>query len=69
MVRLGKFKEAVSIKAQYYPRDRPAIIYGTERISWYQLNSRINKLANALRKLGIKKGDKKSQGGKFHRGH
>jgi len=58
MVRLGKFKEAVYIKARYYPRDRPAIIYGTERISWYQLNSRINKLANALRKLGIKKGDK-----------
>ncbi|MDD1777212.1 MAG: acyl--CoA ligase [Candidatus Helarchaeota archaeon] len=58
MVRLGKFKEAVYIKARYYPRDRPAIIYGNDKISWYQLNSRINKLANALRKLGIKKGDK-----------
>ncbi len=58
MVRLGKFKEAVYIKARYYPHDRVAVIYGNDRISWYQLNSRINKLANALKKLGIKKGDK-----------
>ncbi|NVM55898.1 MAG: acyl--CoA ligase [Candidatus Helarchaeota archaeon] len=58
MVRLGKFKEAVYIKAKYYPKDRVAIIYGDEKITWKQLNSRINKLANALKLLGVKKGDK-----------
>jgi len=58
LVRLGKFKEAVYIKAKYYPKDRVAVIYGEEKITWKQLNSRINKLANALKKLGITKGDK-----------
>ncbi len=58
MVRLGKFKEAVYIKAKHYPKDRIAIIYGEEIITWKDLNSRINKLANALKTLGIKKGDK-----------
>ena len=58
MVRLGKFKEAVYIKAKFYPKDRVAIIYGDKQITWKQLNSRINKLANALKKLGIKKGHK-----------
>ncbi|NHI92255.1 MAG: long-chain fatty acid--CoA ligase [Candidatus Lokiarchaeota archaeon] len=60
MVKLSKFLEAVQIKAKYYPSDRPAIIYGEEYVTWKQLMSRINKLANALKKLGIKKGDKVS---------
>lgn len=55
---LGKFIEAVSIKARYYPKDRVAIIYGDEYITWKQLMRRINKLANALKKLKVKKGDK-----------
>lgn len=60
MAKLGKFFEAVLTKAKYYPKDRVAIIYGEEKITWKQLISRINKLANALKKLGIKKGDKVS---------
>jgi acyl-CoA synthetase (AMP-forming)/AMP-acid ligase II len=58
MVRLGKFKEAIFIKAKHYPKDRIAIIYGDEKISWKELNSRVNKMANALKNLGIKQGDK-----------
>jgi acyl-CoA synthetase (AMP-forming)/AMP-acid ligase II len=58
MVQLGKFYEAVMLKAKYYPKDRYAIIYGDEKITWKQLFSRINKLANALKDLGVKKGDK-----------
>ncbi|MFX0132233.1 MAG: AMP-binding protein [Candidatus Hodarchaeota archaeon] len=58
MVQLGKFFEAVLIKAKYFPKDRIAMIYGDEKFTWKQLLSRINKLANALRDLGIKKGDK-----------
>ncbi|MHA1425029.1 MAG: class I adenylate-forming enzyme family protein [Candidatus Helarchaeota archaeon] len=58
MVRLGKFKEAIYIKAKHYPKDRIAIIYGDEKITWKELNSQINKMANALKNLGIKKGDK-----------
>lgn len=58
MVRLGKFKETVYIKAKYYPPEREAIIFGDKRITWKELNSRINKVANVLKKLGVKKGDK-----------
>ncbi|MHA1265892.1 MAG: AMP-binding protein [Candidatus Helarchaeota archaeon] len=46
------------LRAKHYPKDRLAIIYGDKKLTWKQLNSRINKLANALRKLGIEKGDK-----------
>ncbi len=60
MVQLGKFFEAVLIKAKYFPKDRIAMIYGEEKYTWKQLLTRINKLANALRSLGIKKGDKVS---------
>ncbi|MHA1386263.1 MAG: AMP-binding protein [Candidatus Helarchaeota archaeon] len=60
MAKLSKFFEAVINKAKYYPKDRVAIIYGDEKITWKQLLSRINKLANGLKSLGIKKGDKVS---------
>jgi len=55
---VSPFKEAIAIKAKYLPRDRVAIVYGTKEITWYELNERINRLANGLRTLGIKKGDK-----------
>ena len=60
MVKLGRFIETVRIKAKNYPKDRIAVIYGDEYITWKTLMSRINKLANALKNLGIKKGDKVS---------
>ncbi len=55
---ISPFKEAIAIKAKYLPRDRVAIVYGTKEITWYELNERINRLANGLRALGVKKGDK-----------
>ncbi len=60
MVKLGKFLESIVIKSKYYPKDRVAIIYGDEYITWKQLMIRINKLANGLKNLGIKRGDKVS---------
>ena len=34
------------------------LVYGDRRISWSELNDRVNRLANALIDLGVKKGDK-----------
>lgn len=58
MVRLSKFIESISIKAKYFPKDRLAIIYGDEQTTWKQLMTRVNKLANGLKNLGVKKGNK-----------
>jgi acyl-CoA synthetase (AMP-forming)/AMP-acid ligase II len=55
---ISPFKEAIAIKAKYLPRDRVAIVYGTREITWFELNERINRLANGLRSLGVRKGDK-----------
>ena len=43
--------------ARYRP-DHPAIIFENQRLSYRELNSNINRLANALSNLGIQKGDK-----------
>ena len=37
--------------------NREALIFGNTRLTYYDLNARANKLANAMLKLGIKKGD------------
>ncbi|MBD3230842.1 MAG: AMP-binding protein [Candidatus Lokiarchaeota archaeon] len=58
MGKLGKFIQSVNIKAKYYPEDRLAIIYGDEHVTWKELMTNTNKMANGLKKLGIKKGDK-----------
>ncbi len=39
-------------------RNRTAVIDGGVRLDFFQLNSRINRLANAILGLGLKKGDK-----------
>jgi len=56
--KISPFVEAISIRAKYFPETRPALIYGHEVISWKRLYSRVCKLANGLRKLGVKKQDK-----------
>jgi fatty-acyl-CoA synthase len=38
--------------------DKTAIVFGDERTTYDQLNQRVNRLANALLGLGVKKGDK-----------
>ncbi len=57
-LRISPFKESIAIKAKYLPKDHIAIIYGTKKITWQELNERVNRLGNGLRNLGIKKGDK-----------
>lgn len=41
-----------------YHSNRTAIIYGDKRITYQQLNERMNRLGNGLLKLGLKKGDR-----------
>jgi acyl-CoA synthetase (AMP-forming)/AMP-acid ligase II len=43
--------------AQYRP-GHPAVVFGERRLSWLEFNSEINRLANSLLALGIRKGDK-----------
>lgn len=38
--------------------DRPAIICGDRRVTWSEINSRINRLANGLLAMGIQPGDR-----------
>src|SRR4030042_2684183 len=38
--------------------DRDAIVFEGKRVTYSQLSERVNKLANALSKMGIKKGDR-----------
>ncbi len=40
--------------------DRPAIVFEEKRYTFSQLNERVNRLANALSNLGVKKGDRVS---------
>jgi acyl-CoA synthetase (AMP-forming)/AMP-acid ligase II len=43
--------------ARYRP-DHLAIVFGDQRLTWLEFNRSINRLANALLDLGIRKGDK-----------
>ena len=43
--------------ARYRP-DHLAIVFGEQRLTWLEFNRNINRLANALLDLGIRKGDK-----------
>ncbi|MBC7341794.1 MAG: AMP-binding protein, partial [Clostridia bacterium] len=40
--------------------DKPLFIYGSERMSFTETNRKVNRTANALRGLGVKKGDRVS---------
>ncbi len=43
--------------AEYYPA-RTAVVCGSERLTWGELNDRLNEVANTLISAGIDKGDK-----------
>ncbi len=58
MGKKSPFKEMITLKAKYLPKKMDAIVYGKKHISWKDLNTRINKLAYGLKKLGYKFGDK-----------
>jgi acyl-CoA synthetase (AMP-forming)/AMP-acid ligase II len=49
--------EFLTISSAIVP-DRPAIIFEGKTFTFAQLNERVNRLANALAKLGVKKGDR-----------
>ncbi|MHA1268514.1 MAG: AMP-binding protein [Candidatus Helarchaeota archaeon] len=57
-MKKSPFKKFISIKASHYPKNRIAVVYGDKRITWKELNIRINKLGNGLKKLDVRKGDK-----------
>jgi acyl-CoA synthetase (AMP-forming)/AMP-acid ligase II len=42
--------------AKAFP-EKPAVAYGQKKLTYSQLNSRVNRLANGLRDLGVKQGD------------
>lgn len=50
------FSLVLADMARYNPRGK-AIIYGKKKVTWRELNNRVNRFANALMSLGIKKGD------------
>lgn len=54
MLTLGHIMDKNSL---FYPK-KTATVFGDRRITYQELNARINKLANAFVKLGIKKGDR-----------
>ena len=47
----------LTISAAIVP-DRPAIIFEGKTFTFGQLNERVNRLANSLVKMGVKKGDR-----------
>lgn len=49
--------EFLSISAAICP-DRPAVIFEDKRYTFNQLNERVDRLANALKEMGLKKGDR-----------
>jgi acyl-CoA synthetase (AMP-forming)/AMP-acid ligase II len=49
--------EFLSISSAICP-DRLAVIFEGKRYTFSQINERVNRLANALRKMGVKKGDR-----------
>ncbi|HPI92763.1 MAG TPA: AMP-binding protein [Deltaproteobacteria bacterium] len=50
------FGEVLAMTARFNPKGA-AITCGGETISWGELNDRVNRIANALKDLGVKKGD------------
>src|SRR5574341_1109014 len=40
-----------------YP-ERPALVYGDKRFTYQETNERVNRFANTLKELGLKKGDR-----------
>ena len=50
------FNLVLADMARYNPEGK-AIIYGEKKVAWRELNNRVNRFANALMSLGVKKGD------------
>jgi long-chain acyl-CoA synthetase len=50
-------KEIPRRNARRYP-NKTAVVFGTKRFTFREFNNRVNSLTNALRDLGVKKGDR-----------
>ena len=48
--------DALAKCAKYNP-DGEFLIYGSQRVAWFQLNERVNRLAAGLSAQGVKKAD------------
>ena len=56
--KVSPFVESIRIRAKYCLEEEIGVIFGRHQISWKDFYSRICKLANAFRALGIKKQEK-----------
>ncbi len=54
---ISPLKEATEIKARYLPSDRIAIAWRDKRMTWKEVDDRVNRLAASLHRLGVKKGE------------
>lgn len=54
---ISPLKQATEFKARYLPRDRIAVVSGNRRMSWKEIDDRTERLATALHRLGVSKGD------------
>lgn len=51
------YTDVIRINASLY-QDKDAVVCGNQRLSWREFGRRVNQVANALRGLGVRKGDK-----------
>jgi fatty-acyl-CoA synthase len=58
MNNVGELISRVHSQAKPIDRDRTALIFKDQRMTYWELNLRTNKVANSLAELGVKKGDR-----------
>ncbi len=54
--RIGTFAHIIYRNALLHP-NKEGFVYGSTRITYAEYNNRVNQLVNALRRMGLKKGD------------
>jgi len=54
--QIGTFAHIVHRHSLLRP-DKPAFVYGQERLTYAEFNARVNSLVHALQELGVNKGD------------
>lgn len=53
---MSTIKEVIDNCVRLYP-EKPAFVFGDKRYSYKQVNQRVNRLINAFRRMGVKRGD------------
>ncbi|MEW6443978.1 MAG: class I adenylate-forming enzyme family protein [bacterium] len=54
---ISPFKEAMEVKARYFPGERRAIVCRGRALTWREVNERTDRLAGALHRLGLAQGE------------